>query len=50
MEAILRDKFLELCGNVKKSERSHTSNLIEQLKALEQKRKKSHPKEADVKI
>ena len=37
MKAVLRGKFITLNANIKKLEKSHTRELIEHLKTLEQK-------------
>ena len=41
MKAVLRGKFIALSAHMKKLENSHTRELTEQLKALEQKEENS---------
>ena len=45
MKAMLRGNFIALSPHIKNSKKSHTSSLTAQLKALEQKETKKHPRE-----
>jgi hypothetical protein len=47
MKAVLRGKFIALSSSKKKLERTYTSSLTAHLKALEQKKKKIHPRGVD---
>jgi hypothetical protein len=44
MKAVLRGKFIALSASTNKLQSSHTSNLKVHLKALEKKKKKTHPR------
>ena len=43
MKAVLRGKFIALGAHIKNTEKVHIKNLTAQLKALEKKKKQTHP-------
>ena len=43
MKAVLRGKFIALSAQLKKTEKAHIEDLTAHLKALEKKKKQTHP-------